>query len=102
MNANLGSMDYSKPHVSGGSYNDAPTQLTAVLELQSQIQEMQYRIDDVLETVNMVNEVGNNSIYSEILLLSFIDGLSVDQISLRMDKSVWTLYKRRKDASKIS
>lgn len=98
MNSNLGSMDYSKPHVSGGSYNDAPTQLNAVIEIQTQIKEVIDRIADMDDTINMVNEVSNDDISSKILCYCFIDGMNMEQISLKFDKSNWTLYKKRKEA----
>lgn len=98
MNSELGSMDYSKPRVTGGIYNDAPTQMNALIEIQTQIKEVVDRISNIDDTIDIVNEVSNDSISSYILRYCFIDGMNMEQISLKFDKSNWTLYKKRKEA----
>lgn len=96
----LTAMDYNKPNVQGGKYNDAPTQLMAVIDLQDKIAHIKSDIEEKEYTIQLVNNVSSEPLSSKILLHSFVDNLNVEQISLRLGMSIWSIYKKRKDSIK--
>lgn len=91
-------IDYEKAKVSGGAYYGTQEQLESMVEIRAHIQSTSDDMNEIIETTKLVDDISKDSLYSQLLIMSFVDGLSVDQISVTMDKSVWTLYKRRKDA----